>query len=112
MLKIIFLMQSNTFSSSISPSVTFCNTNEKGGWGGSYRPCLKLLRECCNNLPRKIIILYPLYFFSNAEAKSELLEAIRGHQEFLTDPEKNQGRLTKEDKVKLKTTTYNIYKKS
>ncbi|XP_048776237.2 ankyrin repeat domain-containing protein 45-like isoform X2 [Ostrea edulis] len=37
-------------------------------------------------------------FLDWAEAKSELLEAIRGHQEFLTDPEKNQGRLTKEDK--------------
>lgn len=37
-------------------------------------------------------------FLDWAEAKSELLEAIRNHQEFLTDPERNQGRLTKEDK--------------
>ena len=34
-----------------------------------------------------------------SEAKSELLDAIKNHQEFLTDPERNQGRLNKEDKV-------------
>lgn len=42
-----------------------------------------------------------MFFSLCVEAKSELLEAIRNHQEFLTDPERNQGRLTKEDKVKL-----------
>ncbi|XP_022320747.1 ankyrin repeat domain-containing protein 45-like isoform X1 [Crassostrea virginica] len=37
-------------------------------------------------------------FLDWAEAKSELLDAIKNHQEFLTDPERNQGRLNKEDK--------------
>lgn len=42
-----------------------------------------------------------MFFSLYVKAKSKLLKTIRNHQKFLTNPKKNQNRLTKKNKIKL-----------